>query len=365
MGILRFLLALSVIIGHCDSGWAFRFLPGDIAVEAFFIISGFYMALVLNEKYFKVQNYYKIFITNRLLRLYPMYWAVLLIILATCLVNGALNGQYGNLQVYLDYWHKLKPSTLAYLITSNITIVGQDAFFFLTNSHDGGLQYTANTFSSTLVLYRFLFDFPLWTVSLEIMFYVISPFFVRMGIKTLTFIALLLLLARVIVKLYGVPYDPFIYRFFPLQLVFFLIGIITYQFYNKLKAIEMPKAVSYGCMVYILIFTAIFGRIVDSEVKDFIYLLSIACVVPVLFKLSRSSKSDRWIGELSYPMYISHILIILIVRGALQHFHIDGKYSVIIVVFVTLCFSIILLSLIGKRVENYRAKRIIKEPKSS
>lgn len=358
MGLLRFLLALSVILAHSDSILPLRFVPGEIAVEAFFIISGFYMAMVLNEKYFKVRNYYKVFITNRLLRLYPMYWAMLLIILITCLINGQLTGQYGNLQVYIDYWYKLKPTTLIYLITSNITILGQDSIFFMTTNPSGGLQYTSDTFSSHLVLYRFLFDFPLWSVSLEIMFYMLSPLFVRLAIKTLTVITVLLLLARLIVKLYGFHYDPFIYRFFPLQLVFFLTGIISYQLFNYIKKIEVSNTVSYICIIYISAFTAVFGSIVDSEVKDFIYLLSIACIVPILFKFTASSKIDRWIGELSYPMYISHFLIILSVRGILQYLHIGNKYSTLIIVVITVCFSIMLISVIGKRLENYRAKRI-------
>ena len=46
---------------------------GFDAVKIFFVISGFYMALILNEKYLLKTDSYKLFITNRILRLYPLY----------------------------------------------------------------------------------------------------------------------------------------------------------------------------------------------------------------------------------------------------------------------------------------------------
>ena len=77
MGILRILLAISVVLSHSSSIFRVSFVGGPLAVQAFFIISGFYMSLILNEKYIGVNNSYKLFISNRFLRLYPMYWVIL------------------------------------------------------------------------------------------------------------------------------------------------------------------------------------------------------------------------------------------------------------------------------------------------
>lgn len=358
MGLLRFLLALSVIVTHTEPVFGIKFTAGSTAVEAFFIISGFYMALVLNEKYFKAKNYYKLFISNRLLRLYPMYWVVILITIIISLMAGNITGHYGSLQIYLNYWHQGSMGTLFFLIITNIIILGQDLFFFLTFNGAGHLQYTNHVFTSNIVLYRFLLDLPLWTVSLEIMFYLISPLFVRLKIKSIVVIVSLFLIARLIAKLYGVTYDPFIYRFFPLQIVFFLMGILTYHVYGYLKNVHIANAISYICIIYISVFTTVYRNFPDSEVKDFIYLFSICCVLPVIFKFTGSNRIDRWIGELSYPMYISHTLLLLVVRGIMQHYHIAEVYFSLIVIITTICFSFVLISLIGKRLENYRAKRV-------
>lgn len=48
MGILRVFFALCVIAFHCGSSYL---LSPELAVECFFVISGFYMSLILNEKY--------------------------------------------------------------------------------------------------------------------------------------------------------------------------------------------------------------------------------------------------------------------------------------------------------------------------
>ena len=54
MGILRTILALAVVVYHSYKLFGFRMCGGQVAVEAFYIISGFYMALVLNEKYVEI-----------------------------------------------------------------------------------------------------------------------------------------------------------------------------------------------------------------------------------------------------------------------------------------------------------------------
>ena len=52
MGTIRLLLALAVlIIMHSDPPHGLHMIGGAAAVQGFYVISGFYMALVLNEKY--------------------------------------------------------------------------------------------------------------------------------------------------------------------------------------------------------------------------------------------------------------------------------------------------------------------------
>ena len=73
MGLLRLFLALSVIAGHASSTvFSFQGVGALYAVNFFFIISGFYMAMILNGKYEDKTSiqFYK----SRVFRLFPTYY---------------------------------------------------------------------------------------------------------------------------------------------------------------------------------------------------------------------------------------------------------------------------------------------------
>src|SRR5260370_42618312 len=81
MGFVRILLGISIVFSHAGKPFGYDMIPTKTAIQAFFIISGFYMALILNEKYASQKNSYKLFITNRFLRIFPLYWFMLLCII--------------------------------------------------------------------------------------------------------------------------------------------------------------------------------------------------------------------------------------------------------------------------------------------
>ncbi|MFM7821155.1 MAG: hypothetical protein ACKPAF_10065, partial [Actinomycetota bacterium] len=60
MGLLRVLLALSVVMSHFVN-WEAPFYTGfggDTSVEIFFLVSGFYIALILENSYKSIRNFY-------------------------------------------------------------------------------------------------------------------------------------------------------------------------------------------------------------------------------------------------------------------------------------------------------------------
>ncbi len=85
MGLLRLFLALSVVITHTAPLFGLQMMPGDVAVKLFFIVSGFYMSLVMAGKY-EGKNRALFFYSNRALRLYPAFFIAILL---TAIVLGA------------------------------------------------------------------------------------------------------------------------------------------------------------------------------------------------------------------------------------------------------------------------------------
>ena len=62
------------------------------AVQVFFIISGFYISLILNEKYIDGNGGYFLYLSNRFLRIFPLYWLLMLLyILVRIQFDGLAN----------------------------------------------------------------------------------------------------------------------------------------------------------------------------------------------------------------------------------------------------------------------------------
>jgi peptidoglycan/LPS O-acetylase OafA/YrhL len=73
MGVLRLLFALSVLVYHTREPQGLFLFNQTAAILSFFIISGFYMALILDGKYRSKISFY----TSRVLRIFPLYWVAL------------------------------------------------------------------------------------------------------------------------------------------------------------------------------------------------------------------------------------------------------------------------------------------------
>jgi peptidoglycan/LPS O-acetylase OafA/YrhL len=86
-----------------------------------------------------------------------------------------------------------------------------------------------------------------------------------------------------------------------------------------------------------------------------IYLTSITLIGPILFLLARNSKYDRFLGDLSYPVFLCHyffIHIIILVDGDLKFW---GSESIVI---LSILFSLVLLKYIINPIDVYRQRRL-------
>ncbi|HET6226837.1 MAG TPA: acyltransferase [Bacteroidia bacterium] len=356
MGLIRLLLAFSVVIAHSTPIFGNRLIGGETSVRAFFIISGFYMALVLNEKYTQA-NSYKLFITNRLLRLYPLYWVMLL--LTICL--GFAASHFSNhhpilLRPYFNYHGSISVGSWIYLILTNIALVGQDWIMFMGFNPTHGNFFFSEVRTDT---WQFLVVPQSWSVGVEIVFYLIAPFVVRKkSVYLLILIALSLLLRFILFKA-GYSNDPWLYRFFPTELGFFLIGSLVYKFYFFLKSKAVSSIVNYGLLALLIAYTICYQSIpLAVFYKESLYYLLIAIATPVLFLFTKNNKWDNWIGELTYPVYMCHIFV-FVVLGYLNKFTgIGNNYSGLVTVMGSVVCSIVLVKLIVEPIEKIRQRRV-------
>lgn len=190
MGFLRLYLACIVAFSHAGiRSW----IDASDAVQFFFVISGYYMALILDGPY---KGDPLRFYLNRALRIFPAYWIVASVTLALMFV-------------FVPYWGAARVFSGAYwnpsALFANLFIFGQEIVFL----QEHGPQMLIAT--------------PVWSVAMELCFYLLAPFLVR--VPTIPLAVLTAIGLRYIENRY----------FMPAQLPLFCVGILLYRVIGKIR----------------------------------------------------------------------------------------------------------------------------------
>jgi peptidoglycan/LPS O-acetylase OafA/YrhL len=318
MGLFRLLLAVSVLTQHMHgrSIFGFRLLYGDLAVQCFYMISGFYMALVLHEKYNHPRDYV-VFLQQRFLRLYPSY---LIILLFYVLVQGGCSllthQPTGFAAFWAQYTDVMSWALRALFVFLNLFLIGQDyTFYWSLDPGNGHVVFTTLNTGHLIPAFQFLVVVPSWTLCVEFCFYLIAPFLVRRSVYLQASIVVGFILARWILWAgFHVPSNPWLYRFFPLQFGFFLSGSLGYAIYKRHPA-ALKKLTASHSWIFWLFFTAVvlYSRLPLSHQIYLVFVPIVFLMIPLVFTATKNSRVDRLIGELSFPFYLGHLLMVFLV----------------------------------------------------
>ncbi len=348
MGSIRTLLALAVVFGHADM---YLFTGGMLAVQLFYVISGYLMSLILlSQSYGSLTSFY----TNRFLRLFPIYWIVAVL---TGLIYLTISTPFS--QAFWSVYRDLGADSI-WLVLSNILLFGQDWIMF-TGVVGGEFGFISDFRASEVLVWQGLLVPQAWTLGVELSFYLIAPFILRDKKRWLPILLASLMLRAYFINIGLGTEDPFSYRFFPLEMGLFLLGTFSHQFIKPLfdslsllKNRYFTNLITFCFIGIILVFHIID---VNSLLKAFALIVTFILFLPLLAKFQQRSELDNWIGSFSYPIYICHWIVIdvtrfLVEQGFLQG---DGFLFYLVIVGATLCFAYLLESLLSKRVENLRA----------
>lgn len=363
MGFLRVLLAVAVVIAHSQSLFGLKLTGGLVAVEIFFIISGFYMSMILEQKYVGKGSYF-LFLSNRFLRLYPIFFTILVLTILTSIFSYLFRDDWYRLSPFIQHYEHLRLETIFFQLFANIAIFGQDIAMFLgVNTETGAMYFTHNYQVSKLQFSSFMLIPQAWTLGVELIYYLIAPFIIR---KSNWFIVLLIMVS-ILIRLYihyflGYTNDPWTYRFFPSEIALFLMGTISYRLYSnyKVQKLTLFKVQLSYIVVAILFLMLICYEFIEKVmgVNAFNWLIYAFCcfTIPFLFELSKNSKLDTRIGELSYPIYISHILVIACISPFISFLKIH-QFKGEIIIICTIAISCILVKFISDPIERIRQSR--------
>jgi len=284
---LRFLLAFIVVIGHIivitgiEEFQSYKyFFNTYISVTGFFCISGF----LITKSFFNSKNY-KDYIVKRAARLLPAYLMVILacFLFLSLISTNSISDYFSNTITY-----KYLAANLSFLNFVQPTLPG----VFLKN----GIEYPVNG--------------ALWTLKIEVGFYILLPFilYILNKSKNKSILLVTIYILSVIYNYYfqylftttNNPFYSTLAHQLPAFLSYFTCGIALYYYFDifiKRKNILFIL----GTIIYIIEYK-LHIEILSPMALSFI----IFAIAYSNFKLYKFSKH----GDLSYGIYIYHFPLI-------------------------------------------------------
>jgi peptidoglycan/LPS O-acetylase OafA/YrhL len=349
MGTLRTVLAISVFFTHAWPG-ASVLVGGRYAVQLFYVISGFLISYVLVEK--KAYPHVKSFYLNRYLRLYPIYLVVAIISSIALIASHHAS--------FIDVYRNSPPSAVTLLTLSNMFVFGQDWIMFL-GVHSHHLALVSDFKNSDVLLFEGLVIHQTWTLGVELSFYLIAPFVLPR--RNLIYALLVFSVGlRVYLLRTGLGFrDPWTYRFFPTELALFLSGSLSHQLllplYRRIAAPLQSRLAATATLSIILIVFSFYLVPLSETLKAIVLFATFILLVPLTFLFQNSHRTDAWIGNLSYPIYVCHILIFRFLSVGAAHLgHVEPRVLAIVGAVFVVGFAVILDRSIAQPFESIRRR---------
>ena len=362
---LRLYLALCVVAGHSSQVFPWHMHRSDQAVQVFYIVSGFYMAMVCQQgRYSSARDFY----FSRFLRIFPLTWVVVALTVLVSLFFGLLTGHWFALAPYVsDPFSKNGAFGVLLAAISNVTLFGQDWVMFLSSDAGSFLNISRNFWNDRFPLWHYLLIPQCWSVGVELSFYLLVPFLSRQKnslIVALMFASLTLRVA--FYEITGLGSDPWSYRFFPFELATFCVGMLSYSVYEYCKRTLSFQGFSsfkgflvLSASTLVVLYIAARGvgflsRIDQGKYSVLVIYPFWGMMVAALFFVSRRNMYDRIIGELSFPVYLTHVLVITLLNPAFRRMHFPAEWVGPIAACLSMLISIFLYLWFIKPIDEAR-----------
>ena len=105
-------------------------------------------------------------------------------------------------------------------------------------------------------------------------------------------------------------------HFFPYELAFFMMGSVGYQIYRHQKTLlkQLTGFTSWFKWIFFILIIYYSRLPGSSYLRESILVPVLFFMLPLLFYHTKNNPRDRLIGELSYPFYLIHSLILFLMR---------------------------------------------------
>jgi peptidoglycan/LPS O-acetylase OafA/YrhL len=337
VGVVRFLLACVVVGGHLQT--PIQNIGALAAVQVFFVLSGVYMTAVYSTKYSRVQGGQSLFYINRFLRLWPAYIILLGATFAVFALAG--NAVPADSGIFTIFRFNGSAWTLGYILPASFFLFGQDIL-------------------SVNEAYHALFPVrQSWSIATELLFYVLVPLVFRK--RFLFSYGLIIVAASIAFKCFAQFNLGWRYSyFFPFgNLWYFLLGCYVYYVASseilikvKLCAPWLSHAAIVG--IFVLVFCMDGAAFEDQHIfRHLVFIGIFAALVAVAFD-DKESKISAYLGSVSYGVYLSHYLIIVLIYNLVHPNSQNWLLMFVSVVSISVAFSALVERFVQGPVDRFR-----------
>jgi peptidoglycan/LPS O-acetylase OafA/YrhL len=137
--------------------------------------------------------------------------------------------------------------------------------------------------------------------------------------------------------------------FFPANLWLFMAGSVLFAMFARCS-FEIPQAVKPLTLGYIVLVLGGVGAITSYTLHTLL-LCSIVALIPLLFMSFKKSQADKFVGNLSYPVYLLHMPIATVVGSGLH------SKPALLVAAVSIALAVPIALFVDEPLDAYRQNR--------
>lgn len=329
-GYLRFFLAYLVLLSHIHIKF-YGLNVGVFAVVMFYILAGFVVSHLYLNILPNTKDRLFLFYKDRFLRIFPLYFYVILLTLIFLFITNYSNPKYSILT-----------------LLSNLTIVPLNYYMYID--------------STILQQPSWWLVPPAWSLGTELQAYILLSFVLLLR-KIKYFIALFTLSIFIIANFSILNPDYFGYRFIIGVFFIFLVGACLQKIKSNKTEDNFDKYFPLFVWVVILILTPIFyitNSFSPTWTKEtFLGLLIGIPLIYFLTKIKIKLPFDTFFGSLSYGIFLTHFLAIWIL-DYLKITKKDDSY-LFILSFLSIFLAIVGIYFIENNITKHRKNNFDKQ----